>query len=110
MNDRIDLLNREDFIENVITIVNQLSENKKGCCFAIEGGWGIGKTFVIEEVEEKLKLIQSEETNDDRYFVFHYNYFIIRYIKCGNMVCLIFYGISGRLDMQTIKYHNCIKI
>lgn len=73
MNDRIDLLNREDFIENVITIVNQLSENKKGCCFAIEGGWGIGKTFVIEEVEEKLKLIQSEETNDDRYFVFHYN-------------------------------------
>lgn len=73
MDNRIDLLNREGFIENVIKLVNQLSENKKGCCFAIEGGWGIGKTFVIERVEEQLKLVQSEKTYNDRYFVFHYN-------------------------------------
>ncbi len=73
MSDRIDLLNRSEFKTNVIKVVNQLSENKKGCCFAIEGSWGIGKTFVIEEIEEKLKVIQSEETNTDRYFVFHYN-------------------------------------
>lgn len=72
-NERIDLLDRATFIENVIKLVNQLSVNKKGCCFAIEGSWGIGKTFVIEEVEKQLKLLQSEETNDDRYFVFHYN-------------------------------------
>ncbi len=73
MDKRLDLLNREGFIENVIKIVNQLSEIKRGCCFAIEGGWGIGKTFVIEEIEERLKVPQSEETNSDRYFVFHYN-------------------------------------
>lgn len=73
MDKRLDLLNREGFIENVIKIVNQLSEIKRGCCFAIEGGWGIGKTFVIKEIEERLKVIQSEETNTDRYFVFHYN-------------------------------------
>lgn len=73
MSDRIDLLNRENFIGNVIKVVSQMSDNKKGCCFAIEGGWGIGKTFVIEEVEKQLKDIQSEETNSDRYFVFHYN-------------------------------------
>lgn len=50
---------------NVIKIVNQLSDIKRGCCFAIEGGWGIGKTFVIEEIEERLKVLQSEETNSD---------------------------------------------
>lgn len=73
MSDRIDLLNRSKFVENVIKVVNQLSENKKGCCFAIEGGWGIGKTFVIEEIEQQLRNIQSEESHPDRYFVFHYN-------------------------------------
>ena len=73
MSERIDLLNREDFVGNVIKVVNQLSDIKRGCCFAIEGGWGVGKTFVIEEIEEQLKLIQSEKSNDDRYFVFHYN-------------------------------------
>lgn len=73
MDKRLDLLNREEFVENVIKIVNQLSDIKRGCCFAIEGGWGIGKTFVIEEIEEQLKELQSEETNGGRYFVFHYN-------------------------------------
>lgn len=73
MDKRLDLLNRYEFVENVIKIVNQLSDIKRGCCFAIEGGWGIGKTFVIEEIEEQLKMLQSEETNSDRYFVFHYN-------------------------------------
>lgn len=70
MDKRLDLLNREEFVGNVIKIVNQLSDIKRGCCFAIECGWGVGKTFVIEE---QLKVLQSEETNGDRYFVFHYN-------------------------------------
>ena len=73
MENRIDLLNREDFIDNTVKLVNQLSDIRKGCCFAIEGSWGIGKTFVIENIEEQLKVIQSEDTNADRYFVFHYN-------------------------------------
>lgn len=68
MNERIDLLNREKFEDNVIKVVNQLSDIKRGCCFAIEGGWGIGKTFVIEKIEGKLNGI-----GNDRYFVFHYN-------------------------------------
>lgn len=69
----IDLLNRTEFIENVLKLINQLSELKKGCCFAIEGGWGIGKTFVIEKIEKQLKIMQSEESNSDRYYVFNYN-------------------------------------
>lgn len=73
MSERIDLLNREEFVGNVVKVVNELSDNKKSCCFAIEGGWGIGKTFVIEDVEEQLSELQSEETKTDKYFVFHYN-------------------------------------
>lgn len=65
---KIDLLNREIFIDNVMQLINQLFINKKGCCFSIEGGWGIGKTFVIEEIEKKLN-----EIEEDKYFVFHYN-------------------------------------
>lgn len=52
MDKRLDLLNREEFVENVIKIVNQLSDIKRGCCFANEGGWGVGKTFVIEKIED----------------------------------------------------------
>lgn len=73
MDKRLDLLNREKFVGSIIKVVDQLSEIKRGCCFAIEGGWGVGKTFVIEEIEERLRVIQSEETSIDRYFVFHYN-------------------------------------
>ena len=73
MGEKIDLLDRGAFVDNVLKIVNQLSENKKGCCFAIEGSWGIGKTFVIEEFEKRLQVEQSEETKSDKYFVFHYN-------------------------------------
>lgn len=73
MDKRLDLLNRESFVGDVFKVVNQLSEIEKGCCFAIEGGWGVGKTFVIEEIEEKLRVAQSESTGMDRYFVFHYN-------------------------------------
>ena len=73
MDKRIDLLNRESFVENVIKVINQLSEIRKGCCFAIEGSWGVGKTFVIEEIESQLRVSQTEETDSNRYFVFHYN-------------------------------------
>lgn len=73
MNKRIDLLNRDEFIGNVVQVAFQLSENRQGCCFAVEGGWGIGKTFVVEGIEEQLRAAQSEETAHERFFVFHYN-------------------------------------
>ena len=72
MDKRLDLLNREEFEKNVIRIVNQLSDIKRGCCLVIEGGWGVGKTFVIEEIEERLLWNQSEETNSDRYCIIIY--------------------------------------
>lgn len=68
MSEKIDLLNRSDFINNVINVVGQLSSNKRGACFSIEGSWGIGKTFVLEKIEKQLK-----EMDEENHFVFHYN-------------------------------------
>lgn len=73
MENKQDVLNRQEFIERVCNIVNVISKNEKGCCFAIDGVWGSGKSFILEKVEEQLKIMQSEETNTERYFVFHYD-------------------------------------
>lgn len=67
MTERIDILNRDHFVDNAVKIVNQLSDNSKGCCFAIEGSWGIGKTFVLEEIEQRI------ENAEEKFFLFHYN-------------------------------------
>lgn len=57
MEDKIDVLNRQEFIDNVCNIVDVISKNEKGCCFAIDGAWGSGKSFVLERIEEQLKVI-----------------------------------------------------
>lgn len=73
MNEKIDVLNREQFINDVKRVIDIISDNKQGCCFAINGEWGSGKSFVLERLEKQLKEWQSEETNDNKYLVFHYD-------------------------------------
>lgn len=68
MDKRLDLLNREKFIGYVIDLICQLSDERRGCCFSIEGSWGIGKTYILEEIEKEI-----EAANKNRFFLFHYN-------------------------------------
>ena len=68
-----DILGRTKFVNSIVDFINVLSEGKRGCCFAIDGKWGTGKTYVLDMLEEELNQIQSEDTADNRYFVFHYN-------------------------------------
>lgn len=70
---KLDALNRENEISELFRIVQSASINRAFCSFAIEGTWGVGKTFILERLEEKLELEQDEEKKDNRYFVFHYN-------------------------------------
>ncbi len=37
MEDKQDVLNRQEFIKRVCDIVDVISKNGKGCCFAIDG-------------------------------------------------------------------------
>ena len=64
--ERIDILNRTEFVDNVFTVIETLSKNRMSRTFAINGEWGSGKSFVLDMLEEKLEF-------DNNYMVFHYN-------------------------------------
>lgn len=67
-----DLLNRQDFVDQVKNIIEIMSSQKKNSCFAINGGWGVGKSFILEALEKQLAVIPNEDTMD-KYLIFHYN-------------------------------------
>ena len=65
---KVDILNREDFIDRTVRLVNMISSNKGNITFAINGEWGCGKTFVLEEIEKRLS-----EDESKKYLVIPYN-------------------------------------
>lgn len=42
---RLDILNRGEFVEQLIKLVENISDNKSSASFAINGAWGCGKTL-----------------------------------------------------------------
>lgn len=73
MEQKIDVLNREKFVEETKKILDALSKNRKSCCFAINGKWGAGKTFVLDMIKNYIETKQTSMTNGDQYFLFDYN-------------------------------------
>ncbi len=71
--DKIDILNREEFVNQLVKLTENIADNKKSTSFAIDGAWGCGKSFVLDLYEEKLNQIQSEETASDKYLIIRYN-------------------------------------
>lgn len=106
MNTKTDFLNRWNFIENVLKLVKQLSEIKKGCCFSIEGSWGIGKTFVLEKIRRKL-----QEEEKERYFVFHYNCWQYDYYEEPSVAIISAMMASIKEDAAVIsgEFDNTVK-
>lgn len=45
-----DVLDREAFVKQIVDLAMVLSKKRKNCCFAIEGEWGSGKSFVLENI------------------------------------------------------------
>lgn len=72
-NEKVDLLNRRDFVGRMITISEMLSANKKNACYALNGSWGVGKSFVLGMFEEQVIQIQTPETTMGKYLLFHYD-------------------------------------
>lgn len=71
MSSKEDVLDRQNFIQQVIDLTKVVSENRKSCCFAIEGEWGSGKSFVLEKIQEYL---EKEKLNGrDQFFVVRYD-------------------------------------
>lgn len=66
--DKLDILNRDKFVEQLVRLIENISDNKTSTCFAINGEWGSGKSFVLDMFEEQLNGPYSE-----KYFVVRYN-------------------------------------
>lgn len=71
--EKIDILDRAKIMSDIEQILVLLSEQKQGRVFALDGKWGYGKTYILERLEKELEGLQNEETQDDRFYVFHYN-------------------------------------
>ena len=65
MQETVDVLNREQFIDMLYQLVNTMSDLKQGKIFSIDGTWGYGKTYVLEELERRLSPVVNEDTYDD---------------------------------------------
>lgn len=70
---RIDLLDRQEFVDQIHNIALTLARNKKSKCYAINGGWGVGKSFVLDMFEEQAQKYGQEGTVLDQYVIFRYN-------------------------------------
>lgn len=71
--DKLDILQRDEFVKQLERMIENISENKVSTCFAINGKWGSGKTFVLDMLQEQLEEKQSEKTVADKYFIIRYN-------------------------------------
>lgn len=65
----VDLLNRQTLVDQIIRLLDILSDARGSCTFALNGKWGSGKTFVLNMLEQQLREYQDGE----KYIVFHYN-------------------------------------
>ena len=70
---RVDLLDRQEFIDQLHDIVSTLARNKKNMCYSINGKWGVGKSYVLDMFEEQAQRIGQEGTVLDKYIIFRYN-------------------------------------
>lgn len=70
---RVDLLDRQGFVDQLHDIVGTLAKNKKNMCYSINGQWGVGKTYVLDMFEKQAQRIGQEGTVLDKYIIFRYN-------------------------------------
>lgn len=69
----IDCLARDQFIDLLIRMIDQICKNSNGCTFAINGPWGYGKTFVLDRLEERLRGTIQPHGAGSPYYIFRYN-------------------------------------
>lgn len=72
MND-IDVLDRKEFVDKVIQIIEYYSNKSQSVSFSIQGDWGSGKSWIINKVYNELYDIQDFDNCDSKYCIFTYN-------------------------------------
>lgn len=91
-----DHLSRQPFIDLLKNIIANQSANSKGYSIAIDGEWGSGKTWVLNELENQL---------DKGYLVFNYNAWQNDFYK-EPLVAILSILISSLQDLKTLNEKN----
>ena len=63
-----DFLSRQPYLDLLKSILANQKDNPTGYSFAIDGEWGAGKSWILQELEKQLL-----EEKDNKYLIFHYN-------------------------------------
>lgn len=67
----VDFLGRGEFVEQMFTISQNLANVRDNACYALNGDWGIGKTFVLDMFQKRVEA--ETEGVPGRFLVFRYN-------------------------------------
>lgn len=51
----IDILGRDEFVDNCRLLINTIFDTTKSAFIMIDGEWGVGKTFVMNVLDKKLR-------------------------------------------------------
>ena len=94
-----DLLDRKAFVARLINVVEILSENRKNASFAVNGAWGVGKTFVLNRFEEEIAKYPLEKDGPRKYLVFHYDCWKYDYYE-EPLIALVA-ALTDSIDKQT---------
>ena len=105
-------------VENIVHIIKTCVEEKKPISFSIEGGWGKGKTWIIDKVAAKLKdLDLTRNYTPEQIKKAKSNYLIITYNAwekdyCEEPLIAILLTIINQINENLWKYNvfnNAIK-
>ena len=111
--EKIDILDRAKIMSDIEQILVLLSEQKQGRVFALDGKWGYGKTYILEQLEKELEVLQNEETQNDRFYVFHYNCWQYDYYEEPAVAIvsamLEKYGEANKAEMALQKEYTDLK-
>ena len=102
---KIDIINRGKFVDDLLQVMENISDNKASTCFALNGAWGSGKSFVLDMFEAKLGEFQSEETSTDKYFIIRYNSWQYDYYE-EQLVAIVSTMIST-IEKKTKLFPDC---
>lgn len=95
MSNDLDILQRDGYIEMLKNIIDGASEEKKSTVFAIDGKWGVGKSFIIDKL--------NNEIDKSKYVVFNYNCWQYDYYE--EPLVAIISNIQDNIE-KCYKYYN----
>lgn len=72
-----DMIGREGVVEDLMKTIRLVHDTQHGFTLCLNGGWGCGKTYILKELEERLKAETGEANlrvaGANKYLVLHYN-------------------------------------